>query len=123
MMQQFSQPTYGYNLQQAVTQPQQILTPLALAAAAGSQASLFLQAAAAGPSAQPSDVYNAASQLQAAYRNPFGPTPQPNTIMVSSTNTSLMSAAIKPPTQHQYCKCYRDVIYIIPLCSFFLFLD
>jgi len=70
------------------------------------QNNLFLQPAAL----QQNDVYSASG-----YRNPFAPAPaaaQPNTIMVSSATSTLMSAAIKPPSHHIYCKYIENFMTI-----------
>ena len=75
-------PSYGYGL----SQPPPNATPMATF----SQPSMFV--------AQ-SDLYT-----PAAFRSQYQPTP-PNTIMVSSSTSSMMSTAIKPPAQQsQYCK-------------------
>lgn len=97
----FSQPSYGYSLSQQ--QQQQIAQP------AFTQANLFLPTT---PTQH--DTYGL-HQLSSFPRNqqhpqhqqqpqhPFGQTPtQPNTIMVSSATSSLMSTSIKPPTQNTY---------------------
>lgn len=101
----FSQQQNFYNLNAAQTgQAQPAPLPPTY-----SQHSLFLQPAAAAAAAAPShnDVFQS-SQLP-AYRNQFGQSQQ-STIMVSSATSSLMSAAIKPPSvqsqlQNQYSKC------------------
>jgi hypothetical protein len=95
---QAAAPAYGYNISQPATpQATAMLAPLA-------QNSLFLQGAALPAALQQADLYSAGASTLQAYRSPFGPPPpaQPNTIMVSSSTSSLMSAAIKPPGQHLY---------------------
>ena len=81
------QPNYGFSL----SQPQaQIGQPNF------SQPSLFLPSTPTQP-----DLFQ--SQLTAFPRNqPYGQTPHQNTVMVSSSNSSLMSTSIKPPAQNAY---------------------
>ena len=94
-------PSYGgYSLSGQPPQAPQA-APLAQAF---TQPSLFLQTAptAAGAPSQ-NELYGSANQMP-AYRSQYGQSQQ-NTIMVSSTTSSLMSTTIKPPNaQSQFSK-------------------
>ena len=86
---------YGYNLSQP-TQAAALLAPVG-------QNSLYLQGTALPTALQQTDLYGPSASTLAAYRNLFAPPPaQPNTIMVSSATSSLMSAGVKPAAQHLY---------------------
>jgi len=77
------------------------------------QNSLYLQGTALPTALQQTDLYGQSASMSAAYRNLFAPPPaQPNTIMVSSATSSLMSAAIKPAAQHLYRKSRLDKLLI-----------
>ena len=96
---QFGQ-AYGYNLSQQPTQAAALLAPVG-------QNNLYLQGTALPTALQQPDLYAPSASTLAAYRNLFAPPPaQPNTIMVSSATSSLMSAAVKPAAQHLYRKSY-----------------
>ena len=90
----YNQPSYGFSLSQQPQTPAQA----PIAPAAFSQASLFLQPTPAAPSQN--DLYQQGANQMQGYRNQFGQSQQ-NTIMVSSTSSSLMSATIKPPNHNQ----------------------
>ncbi|XP_063423806.1 protein PRRC2C-like isoform X4 [Mytilus trossulus] len=97
--QQQSQPNYGLS-QTALGQSAYGLSQTGLGQSAFSQNSLFL------PTTPTPDTYQQLSyqrnQLPTQpHVPPFGQ-PQPNTIMVSSATSSLMSTSIKPPNQSTY---------------------
>jgi len=93
---------YGYNLSQP-TQAAALLAPVA-------QNSLYLQGTALPTPLQQTDLYGASANTLAAYRSLFAPPPaQPNTIMVSSATSSLMSAGVKQAAQHLYRECLTDI--------------
>ncbi|XP_041368189.1 protein PRRC2C-like isoform X2 [Gigantopelta aegis] len=94
LLQQEPRPNYGFSL----SQPQaQIGQPNF------TQPSLFLPSTPTQP-----DLFQ--SQLTAFPRNqPYGQTPHQNTVMVSSSNSSLMSTSIKPPTQNAYGQLQKNL--------------
>lgn len=96
LFQQPSQPSYGYGLSQ---------TALGQSAFSQNQSSLFLPTTPTQP-----ESFQQLPQLsfqrnqhpaQPQHVQPFAQ-PQPNTIMVSSATSSLMSTSIKPPNQSSY---------------------
>lgn len=84
---QFSQQSYGYSLSQPQTQ---------IGQASLTQPNVFLPT-----TLSQHDLYQTSQLTGYQPRNqPYGQTAgQQNTVMVSSATTSLMSTAVKPPTQ------------------------
>lgn len=122
LFQQPSQPSYGYGLSQ---------TALGQSAFSQNQSSLFLPTTPTQP-----ESFQQLPQLsfqrnqhpaQPQHVQPFAQ-PQPNTIMVSSATSSLMSTSIKPPNQSSYGKHFfflekKKIHYVAINSHYFPFLS
>lgn len=100
-------PSYGYNL----TQQAQGQTATQLGQPSFSQPSLFLPTGPPlGAAAPQNDLYGSSSQVP-TYRSQYGQSQQ-NTIMVSSSTSSLMSATIKPPSAPSQFSTYLSLFIL-----------